>query len=468
MKKNIDELVREKLSGHKAEASRFLWYKIAFRRFLQTFFGKTLLYVLPVMVIAYLIMWTGSPATPVSQETQSDDPQSAYFRDAGNEYAKDDPSIHTSKDVKRKKTEKTENFIRKNETGDGNVYKRAKVTKTKERKMLPVQKLQAPGLSKQKAVHDKTEEALAIAGNNVINTKENETTTTSATTPDIRKIELSPLKGKSCMVQKPFNSKHTKFNTMRPVHLGGSIFQKIRNVEVSFYFNPAITKTLFSKNEEFQKHISVRREAEKDISSYSGGITVRKYYKTKFFGELGLDFTLMDNRVRYHTSNKFYDPENSYYIIDTTWFLFINEGHWDSIPQYDSTFYPVYVDRVIDKNVKQKYQYISIPVLGGISFKHKNINIDFSTGISVGWINTIEGEILNYDNKEFIALPKVTQNIMIQHIAKLRISYEIYGKMYLYIAPQYRMQLNTLNTSNYPIHTRLINYGISTGIAIKL
>ncbi len=465
MKKNIDDLVREKLSGHKTKASKFLWYRIVFRRFLQTFFGKTLLYVLPVLVIAYLIPRVSSPAASISTSPQEESEQLAYFRDAGNEYANDSRTTHKPGNIEEKEITNTKESEHKDKSEQAIVRKEAKIAtpgrNTHRSKAHPNSRAKAKrGINneilKSREAPEKPSEKLLKIENKSLTTNQNQLS------------ELSALKRKISKVRRKRSYENQKCNVKRPIDLPPGLFHKNRNMEINFYFNPAITKTRFEKNDEFQKHISVRRKAENDFSSYSGGFSIRKYYRKKYFGELGMDLTLMNNRVQYHTSNKFYDPENSYYIIDTTWVLFINEGHWDSIPQIDSTFYPVYVDRVLDKNVRQKYQYISLPVLGGMSFRHKNLEIDAAVGFSIGWINTIEGEMLNYDNKHFVALPKVTQSIMIQHIAKVRIAYEISDKTFLYIAPQYRIQLNTLNAEDYPIHSRFINYGISTGIALKL
>ena len=463
MKTNIDNFIKERLKGHQVKASKLLWYRLAINHFLHTFLGK-------ISAYAIIIISIGTIAFLFTSTTQE-----------GRKYADNINETTIKKDFKHQKKSKIIEEIQsqtKPSTSSSNNENKIQETHLKSSNNSPL--IQPHRIfnsnTKIKKRIDKSVDKINLKPSNnqtipsTINTQAQKSSIENNLSQETSKTDKQnfdfpyPLMH-TTIVKYEYENKSFKHQTKRTnIKIRSGLFPKVN--ELSFYLMPSLNQTLFGSNADYQDHIEIRKNAEKITNGYSSGFFLKHYLTEKYFLETGLNLSYIYSKIKYHTVNKFYDEENSYYIHDTTWQI-IGGNPVDSIAIIDSTFFPVYANKNFDADSKQEYQYFSIPLLLGMKIIKKNFEFEISLGTSIGWIDKKEGEILNFNNQETISLKKTTRTILFQQMGRIRIGYRLNKNYRIFFAPQYTFQINTLNKTEYPIQFRFINYGIGVGFAYK-
>jgi hypothetical protein len=459
MKTNLDHFIKKRLEGYQEKASKLLWYRLILRSFLHTVLGKMIVALVTISSIGIVVFFIISlfQKQSSSQEQKLNSNNTIVLQNTKQEktYDKQDSNIVDSNSFtgnKKQLNKKSTSYSK--DTSISVLHNPATQSPVKNIRRYPKKKMNTIGLSAS-LTQVSQNNTKPDNNENIISTFNQEANRTHF--PNT----ITPIPAKEYKIHRTQTYFQTKRNAIK---MKRGFFSSTN--EISLYFMPSLNQTVFGKNAEYQDHIKIRENAEKVSNAYSSGLFLKHHFDDRHFVETGINLTYVLNDIQYHTVNKFYDEENSYYIYDTTWQI-IGGYPPDSIAIIDSTFFPVYANKVFDADSKQEFQYFSIPLLFGWKMVKKNIKIELSLGATIGWLENKKGEILKFTNMETISLKESTKSILFQQMGRLRLGYQLDKDINLFVAPQYTFQLNTLNKSSYPIRFRFLNFGIGFGLAYK-
>jgi hypothetical protein len=249
----------------------------------------------------------------------------------------------------------------------------------------------------------------------------------------------------------------------------GTIINK--NISLGIYMSPSyIDRTLQSVRPQ-NGYINLRNGSENEILGTGLGAEI-KFTFNKVFFQTGIEYAIYGENAKYNFTTQNVDFENSYYDYDTTWVWvydppFYGEPHVSAI---DSSWIPAFEKITMTSWVKNRYHYIEIPLLIGISADFKKFNLEAGTGISVGCLISCKGYLPDFETNSLIDLnasANFLEKISFNYILNAGIDYKLNEKWSIILKPNYKRNLTSVFDKTNGITQKYSTFGVITGIRIK-
>jgi hypothetical protein len=244
--------------------------------------------------------------------------------------------------------------------------------------------------------------------------------------------------------------------------------------EFSFgmYILPAYVAKSLIADETYDSYLNLRSESEDNILVLGLGAEFRLSIN-KMYLQTGLEYSVYGENVRYNFTTNTVDLQNSYYNFDTTWV-------WIYDPPYYGEPYPIAIDSAwnavyekieMTNEVKNRFQFIEIPIIAGFRTNQRKLNFEIGTGISFGLLISSKGNLPDVTLNSMTELGKSTpflQKTTFNYILNAGIEYSLDEKWSIILKPNYKQNLKSVFTKDYDISQKYYSFGVLLGIRIKL
>jgi hypothetical protein len=246
---------------------------------------------------------------------------------------------------------------------------------------------------------------------------------------------------------------------------------KTRKVSLELFINPAFVFGKSTGTEFTEDHISNRNKNESPILTLGFGSDI-KYHFSNWFIQTGLNFSQYGEKANYQLNRQVSDPDNLVSSIDTTF-------RWIYDPPNIGELWIVSIDTNWDHGQKTVYweqkstnriSYIEIPVLAGYQWNFDKINIDVSTGISLGFAISKTGGLPSPTNSELIQLGGINiAEPLINYIFQAGVAIPLRERLTLLIKPNLKYNLNSIyDDEEYTVKQHYNSFGLKVGVIIDL
>lgn len=244
-----------------------------------------------------------------------------------------------------------------------------------------------------------------------------------------------------------------------------------KKVSLDFYVSSSFVDKTLQSDRPNEGYINLRNGSEKEILGIGLGTEIKFTFNNVFF-ETGIEYAIYGENAKYNFTTQNVDNENSYYDYDTSWVWvydppFYGEPHISSI---DSAWIPVFEKITMTSWVKNRYHYIEIPLLIGISADFKKFNLEAGTGISVGCLISCKGYLPDFETNSLIDLnasANFLEKLSFNYILNAGIEYKLNKKWSIILKPNYKRNLSSALDKSYGISQKYTTFGVMTGIRIK-
>jgi hypothetical protein len=245
-----------------------------------------------------------------------------------------------------------------------------------------------------------------------------------------------------------------------------------KGFSVGMYLLPVyITKSLKAE-ETYSEYLDIRSESEENVLLMGLGVEFKQSLN-KIYLQSGLEYSVYGENVRYNYTTNTVDLQNSYYSYDTTWVWIYDppvygEPHPIAI---DSSWNAVYEKIEMTSIVKNRFQFIEIPLIAGFQTNKRKLNFEIGTGISFGWLISCKGNLPDISLNSLSELGKSTpflQKTTFNYILNAGIEYNLNETWSIILKPNYKQNLLSFFTKDYDISQKYHTFGVIMGIRIKL
>ncbi len=236
-------------------------------------------------------------------------------------------------------------------------------------------------------------------------------------------------------------------------------------------------------------YINERNKTEKSIYTYNFGADIKYTLKNTFI-QAGVNKSIVGENVVITTISKLLDSSASHFNyqyhqiihIDTIgWIPVWDSIHRDSIPILDSVIFntvdsnwvSVYdsVNKENKYNIKNRINYIEIPVLIGFNFGNSPLRFNVATGVSFGFLTNSKGKLIRpYTNdvsdfnKTYFPFNKIIYN----YILRAGCFYIINERWSIFMRGSFKYNINSIFDKSYPVNQKYYTIGIQGGISVNL
>lgn len=236
---------------------------------------------------------------------------------------------------------------------------------------------------------------------------------------------------------------------------------------LDLFINPSIVDQSISANSNYENHINYRENSEDPAISVGFGAEI-KYSFNGFFLQSGLNYSIYAQKYQYKLTTI---NTNYYYLYDTTWIWIVDPPIIEPYPtSIDSTLVPVYEPTTSTTTGKNQYHYLEIPLLVGYQHKFKKVNIEIGTGVSYGFFISANGKLPEISNTSFLDLNKQTDLIQnnFNFLLYVGLEYKLNNKWGILLKPNYKQNLNSIFSSDFPVKQKFTTFGLAFGVRINL
>ncbi len=241
---------------------------------------------------------------------------------------------------------------------------------------------------------------------------------------------------------------------------------------LSIYGGLAYTDPILKSEPAVSDYVDFRNDHESAGLGWSTGAGLQLHYKN-WFVETGFTYVAYTHNRNYNYSYEALDSLNSYYKHDTIWGWVYDPPEMGKpvVIGIDSTWTEVYRDVQVDEKGSNEFRYIEIPLLLGYQWNHNKLSLDISTGISYGFLMSVEARLPDFsDTQKFSNLDKnsdVVNQQMLNYLLFLGVHYKIDSQWGVYAKPYYKRNLQSVFENNYPVEQYFGAFGINFGVQIR-
>jgi hypothetical protein len=261
------------------------------------------------------------------------------------------------------------------------------------------------------------------------------------------------------------SSKDSANNTRTKNSLG-------KEFSVGMYILPAYVTKSLKADDSYGNYSDLRSESEENIFVMGLGAEFRLSLN-KIYLQSGLEYSVYGENIKYNFTTNTVDLQNSYYDFDTTWV-------WIYDPPFNGEPYPIAIDSSwnaayekieMTSVVKNRFQFIEIPLIAGFRTNQRKFNFEIGTGISFGWLISCKGFLPDISLNALTELEKSTpflQKTTFNYILNAGIEYNFNERWSIILKPNYKQNLQSFFTKDYDISQKYHTFGVLMGIRIKL
>ncbi len=241
---------------------------------------------------------------------------------------------------------------------------------------------------------------------------------------------------------------------------------------IGFYLLPSYISKSISSADGFADYLKIRKDNESNVFLTGLGIEFR-FSLNKIYLQTSLEYNVYGENVKYHFTTNNIDEQNSHYIYDTTW-IYIYDPPYNGEPRpvsVDSTWLAEYQKIAMNSVVKNRIHFIEIPVLAGFQTTRGKINFEIGGGVSFGWFISGKGYLPEHELNSLIPIGKPSpflNKTSFNVIVNAGIAWNFNQKWSIILKPNYKKNLSSIFTKDYPVQQKYRTFGVITGIRIKL
>lgn len=245
-----------------------------------------------------------------------------------------------------------------------------------------------------------------------------------------------------------------------------------KDFSIGMYILPTHVAKSLKSEETYDNYLDLRSDSEDNIIVMGLGAEFSLSFN-KIYLQSGLEYSVYGENVRYNFTTNTLDLQNSYYSFDTTWVWiydppFYGEPHPIAI---DSAWNAVYEKIDMTSMMKNRFQFIEIPLIAGFRTNKSKLNFEIGTGLSFGWLISCKGNLPDISLNSLTELDKTTpflQKTTFNYILNAGIEYNLNESWGIILKPNYKQNLSSFFTKDYDISQKYYTFGVIMGIRIKL
>lgn len=201
-----------------------------------------------------------------------------------------------------------------------------------------------------------------------------------------------------------------------------------------------------------------------------GGVSYAEYGENKNYTQqfelhdtTGFSKENIDDYYSYDSVGYYIDPNNPNIIITL----------YDAIKHYDTSYSWVAEDSLYYEHqtiyAQNRFRYIEIPVMVGYEFRIKNLSVELSTGVSIGFRVNSSGKFLDSQNNliDINSSNSPYSNTMMNYLLSVGLKYHIDNRFSVIAQPIYKTNLNSLFNSGNSARYNHIGLNIGLNYIIK-
>jgi hypothetical protein len=256
----------------------------------------------------------------------------------------------------------------------------------------------------------------------------------------------------------------------------------LKNFSLELFAAPVYTTKSVSALNVSPDYLNLRKENEKSLVTYNLGLEL-KYSIKNFFLQAGINYSKVGEKIDYN-KNLFasLDTSESGWQLYSYLKVFVDTINWDStngfaimttsVPTLDS-IWEHFEDSVFN-SVKEKgnneLTYIEIPLMIGYSLGKGKLSCQLSAGVSYGILSGTKGKLLRTDASGFndIVIATPYRKNIYNFLFRIGCSYHFNEKISVFLQPSFKLNLNSVFESSYPVSQKYKSYGLNIGLNYKL
>ena len=215
-----------------------------------------------------------------------------------------------------------------------------------------------------------------------------------------------------------------------------------------------------------KEYLDYRNNYEANGPGWSAGVVFEYHLKNWSLGT-GINYSVYRTWRDYNYSYNTYDPDNSYYDYDTTWFWIYDAPDIGRpmVKEIDSTWVKVYKENKVDNSGYNHVSYLEVPLLVGYRFRMNHWSIKLNTGVSVGFLTSNYYKVPDFNNYQQIVEVTQMNRVMLNYLVSVTLYYQLDEDLSLFVAPVYKHNLQSIFKTNYPVKEQFKAFGLTLGVS---